>query len=379
MSNPILVVIFLRGGTDGLSLIAPAGDRNYTAARSVKLRVPRKGEDAGHVLRNANADADFRFHGRAKGLSELYGAGELAVIHASGLKDGTRSHFDAEDRMERAAPGAGSSTGGWLGRWLKAAKPEGILPALAVGPAAPDSLAGATDIVVAREIEAMRALPGHPHRKGVLAALGLLSGDPSFGPTMTRLFSLSDSIEARVALDRNGELKPYQPRTAYPEDNELASGLRTIARAIKLDLGLRVASVDFGGWDTHVDQAYEFPRLVEKLSTAMMAFWKDLGPLQERVTVVTMSEFGRRLKSNESGGTDHGHGNAMMVLGGAVKGGRMFGTWPGLENDALDLGADLAITTDYRDVLADVMEGHMGISDHAALFPGFTRTSLGLV
>jgi uncharacterized protein (DUF1501 family) len=196
---------------------------------------------------------------------------------------------------------------------------------------------------------------------------------------MTRLLSLSNSIEAKAALDENGNLKPYDSRVDYPQENELASSLRTVARAIKLDLGLKIASVDFGGWDTHVDQEYEFPQLVGALSQALMAFWRDLGPLQERVTVVTMSEFGRRLKSNESGGTDHGHGNAMMVLGGAVKGGRMYGDWPGLENDALDLGADLAITTDYRDVLADVMEGHMGFADHAALFPGFQRAGLGIV
>jgi uncharacterized protein (DUF1501 family) len=378
MRDPILVVIFLRGGADGLSLIAPSGDANYVAARHAKLRVPRKGDDAGLRLKEANADADFRFHSRARSLSELFGAGELAVIHAAGLKDGTRSHFDAEDRMERAAPGAGNADGGWLARWLGAVKPEGILPALAVGPAAPDSFSGASGVVVAREIEAMRLVPGHPYRKGVLAALGLLSDEPSFGPTAARLLSLSGTIEARAALDGNGALKPYATAGDYPDDNELASGLRTVAQTIKLDIGLRVASVDFGGWDTHVDQAGEFPQLVENLSSALMAFWRDLGPLQERVAVVTMSEFGRRLKSNESGGTDHGHGNAMMVLGGSVRGGRMLGAWPGLAHDALDLGADLAITTDYRDVLADVMEHHMMFADTAALFPGHRRASLGV-
>jgi uncharacterized protein (DUF1501 family) len=379
MKDPMLVVIFLRGGSDGLSLVAPSGDKNYVAARHAKLRVARKGDGAGFVLKDANADVDFRFHGRAKGLSELYGAGELAVIHASGLKDGTRSHFDAEDRMERAVSSAGTAQGGWLARWVNAAKPDGILPVLAVGPAVPDSLEGAADVLVAREIERMRVLPGHPYRNGALAAMRLLTGDPSLGSTMTRLLSLSNAIEAKAALDENGNLKPYKPRAQYPEENELAESLRTVAAAIKLDLGLKIATVDFGGWDTHVDQDHEFPRLAGALSEALMAFWRDLGPLQERVTVVTMSEFGRRLKSNESGGTDHGHGNAMMVLGGSVKGGRMYGEWPGLENDVLDLGADLAITTDYRDVLADVMEGHMGFADHATLFPGLRRAGLGIV
>jgi uncharacterized protein (DUF1501 family) len=142
MENPILVVIFLRGGADGLSLVSPSGDKDYAAARPADLRVARSGENAGFVLKNANADADFRFHPRAKGLSELFDAGELAVVHAAGLKDATRSHFDAEDRMERAAPGLGTSAGGWLGRWMNAVNPQGILPALAVGAAAPDSLRG---------------------------------------------------------------------------------------------------------------------------------------------------------------------------------------------------------------------------------------------
>ena len=166
------------------------------AARHAKLRVPRKGDDAGLRIKDANADVDFRFHSRAKGLSELFGAGELAVIHAAGLKDGTRSHFDAEDRMERATPGASTTSGGWLARWLGAVRPEGMLPALAVGPAAPDSFSGASGVVVAREIEGMRLVPGHPYRKGVLAALGLLAGEPTIGPTAARLLSLSGAIES---------------------------------------------------------------------------------------------------------------------------------------------------------------------------------------
>jgi uncharacterized protein (DUF1501 family) len=379
MKDPILVVIFLRGGADGLSIVSPTGDKDYLAARAPKLRVPRGGDGAGFKMRDANADVDFRFHGRAKGLSELYGAGELAVIHACGLKDGTRSHFDAEDRMERAAPRGGSEAGGWLARWLKDVQPEGVLPALAVGPAAPDSFMGVSDVAVARELESLRLAPGHPYRKGVLAALQGLGGNTVFGSSINRLLSLTKSIEAKAALDENGNLKPYEAAVEYPKDNELANSLQTIAQTIKLDLGLRVTSVDFGGWDTHVGQDYQLPELIETLSSALMAFWRDLGSLQDRVTVVTMSEFGRRLKSNDSGGTDHGHGNVMMVLGGNIKGGRIHGKWPGLRNDALDMGADLAITTDYRDVLADVMSSHMKYADADRLFPELKRQSVGLI
>jgi uncharacterized protein (DUF1501 family) len=378
MENPILVVIFLRGGADGLSLISPTGDKDYTAARPSDLRVARNGENAGFVLKNAIADADFRFHPRAKGLSELFDAGELAVVHAAGLKDATRSHFDAEDRMERAAPGAGASAGGWLGRWMNAVKPQGILPALAVGAAAPDSLRGAQGVAVAEEMNALRVAAGHGYSTAIRALLAKqLGGDAILGAPVARLLSLSEAIEARVALDENGNMRAYEPSVEYPKDNPLAGSLKTVAQTIKLGLGLRVSTVDFGNWDTHVNQTGQFNDQVNILSSALLAFWRDLGDLRDSVSVVVMSEFGRRLKSNESGGTDHGHGNAMMMLGAKVKGGRMYGNWPGLANGDLDEGADLAITTDYRSVLAEMMSGHMGFADTGTLFPGFEGKGLG--
>jgi uncharacterized protein (DUF1501 family) len=238
MENPILVVVFLRGGADGLSLISPTGDKNYVAARPGDIRVARKGETAGHILKNAAADVDFRFHNRAKGLSELFDAGELAVVHAAGLNDGTRSHFDAEDRMERAAPDAGSSAGGWLGRYMAATNPKGILPALAVGSAAPDSLRGASSVVVAEEIAAMRVAGGHGYSTAIRASLARqLAGDAILGTPLKRLLTLTDAIEAKVALDENGNLKPYISEVEYPKDNPLSYSLKTVAQSIKLGLG----------------------------------------------------------------------------------------------------------------------------------------------
>jgi uncharacterized protein (DUF1501 family) len=378
MENPILVVIFLRGGADGLSLISPTGDKNYVAARPGDIRVARKGEYAGHILKNAAADVDFRFHNRAKGLSELFDAGELAVVHAAGLNDGTRSHFDAEDRMERAAPGSGSSAGGWLGRYMAATNPEGILAALAVGSAAPDSLRGASSVVVAEEIAAMRVAGGHGYSTAIRASLSRqLGGDAILGTPLKRLLTLTDAIEAKVALDENGNLKHYISEVDYPSENPLSQSLKTVAQTIKLGLGLRVSTVDFGNWDSHVNQAGQLNDQIGMLSAALMAFWRDLGNHRDHVSVVVMSEFGRRLKSNDSGGTDHGHGNAMMMLGANVKGGKMYGKWPGLANDDLDEGADLAITTDYRTVLAEVMSKHMGFTDTAKLFPNFKAQALG--
>lgn len=173
------------------------------------------------------------------------------------------------------------------------------------------------------------------------------------------------------------EAQPYQTSVDYP-NSPLAHALRPIAQAIKLDLGLRVATADFGGWDTHVGQARDFAGLVDGLGTSLTAFWDDLGQHKDHVQVVLMSEFGRRLRSNSGGGTDHGFGNAMLVLGQGISGGAMYGRWPGLRNEALDAGADLAITTDYRAVLSEIMSAHMAFADNAALFPDFTPQPVGL-
>jgi uncharacterized protein (DUF1501 family) len=204
-----------------------------------------------------------------------------------------------------------------------------------------------------------------------------LAGDAILGAPVKRLLSLSDAIEARVALDENGNMRPYVPEAEYPKDNPLSGSLQTVAQTIKLGLGLRVSTVDFGNWDTHVNQTGQFADQVNILSSALLAFWRDLGNHRDHVSVVVMSEFGRRLKSNESGGTDHGHGNAMMMLGAKVRGGKMYGDWPGLANSDLDEGADLAITTDYRSVLAEMMALHMRFADTGTLFPGFEGKGLG--
>ncbi len=376
MTNPILIVVFLRGGADGLSLISPTADLDYIAARPEALRVVRKGDAAGHLLSDQAADVDFRFHPRARALAELFEAKELAVVHASGLTDGTRSHFDAEAKMERAA--LGGNAGGWLGRWIDLEQPQGILPILATGSGAPDSLSGAKDVAVAQELEDLIIAQGHGLAPVLRRRLAEGFGaHPLIGAPIAKLIELSSSLEAHIVDKETGDVADYAPATDYPQ-NDLSRSFMTVARAIKLDLGIRVATVDFGGWDTHINQEKDFPRLVDALSTSLMAFWRDLGTHQDRTTIVIMSEFGRRLRSNTAGGTDHGFGNAMMVAGAGVKGGRMLGEWPGLANDALDAGADLNITTDYRHVLAEVLGARMGASDLSTIFPGFTPLPMGL-
>ena len=379
--DPILVVIFLRGGADGLALVSPSSDPDFIAARPEDLRVLREGDAAGRVIRQSLADVDFRFHHRAGPLADLFDAGDLSLIHAAGLPEATRSHFDAEARIERGLFGSALPPGdpsGWIGRWLQAAAPAGPMPALAVGAMRPGSLLGAK-AAVAETLGDLVLGQGHWLAPALRARL--LAGFGDHGPLarpVSELVGLSDMIGSRLWSAEAGEARPYAPTVTYPEWSAVSPPLMTVAQAIKEDLGLRVATVDVPGWDTHVGQADQFGTLTASLSEALMAFWRDLGALQQDVSVVVMSEFGRRLRSNTAGGTDHGRGNVMFVLGPQARGGRMLGRWPGLANDALEEGADLAVVTDYRAVLAEILSGHMQLPDAEPVFPGFQPQSLGL-
>jgi uncharacterized protein (DUF1501 family) len=376
MSDPILVVIFLRGGADSLNLVSPTADANYLAARPASLRVLRDGDRPGFKLNDALADVDFRLHPAAGELADLFQAGDLSLIHATGLRTATRSHFEAEAMIERAADGG--AHGGWLGRWLGHQRPGGPLPALAVGTGMPESLRGARPAVGADLSELMLA-PGHWLAPALQARLATGFGNHAMlGTTMQDVLALSQVLKDRYWQADTGEMRSYVPDVPYPEATDLSAPLMTVAQAIKEDLGLRIATVDYGGWDTHVNQEYQFETLLGGLSRALMSFWRDLGPRQQDVAVVVQSEFGRRLRSNESGGTDHGRAGAMMVLGPQARGGRLLGRWPGLANEALEEGADLAVTTDYRDVLTEVLTGHMGLTDPQVVFPGLEQAPLGL-
>ncbi len=376
MPDPILVVIFLRGGADALSLVAPTADAEYLAARPEALRVLRGGDRPGLALPPALADLDFRLHPAAAELAELFSAGDLSILHATGLTEATRSHFDAEARIERGA--AGGAAGGWLARWLRHTAPGGPLPVLAVGTAVPDSLRGVT-AAVAPDLSELMFLPGNGWSPALRARLA--SGFGAHAPlaaTAAEMLALSDVLEGRIWQSDAGAARPYAPAVDYPGDSALSAALLTVAHTIKEDLGLRVATVDYGGWDTHAHQAGQFEGLLGGLSRALMAFWRDLGPRQREVAVVVQSEFGRRLRANAQGGTDHGRAGAMLVLGPQARGGRLLGRWPGLANEALEEGADLAVTTDYRDVLAEVLAGHMGLADVGAVFPGLVPAPPGL-
>ncbi len=379
--DPILVVVFLRGGADGLALVAPSSDPDFIAARPEGLRVAREGDAAGRAIRQDIADIDFRFHPSASAFADLYDAGDLSLIHAAGLPEATRSHFDAEARIERGLFGSALPPGdpsGWIGRWLQAAGPTGPMPALAVGAMRPASLLGA-DAAIGESLADLMLAAGNWLAPALRARL--LSGFGDHGPLarpMADLVGLSDMIGSRLWSQADEAVRPYSPAVPYPEGNPVSPPLMTVAQTIKEDIGLRVATVDVHGWDTHVAQEGQFSELTAMLTEGLMAFWRDLGPLQQDVSVVVMSEFGRRLRSNTGGGTDHGRGNVMFVLGPQARGGRMLGRWPGLTNDVLEEGADLAVVTDYRAVLAELLSGHMRLADPLQVFPGFERQALGL-
>jgi uncharacterized protein (DUF1501 family) len=354
-----LVVIFLRGGCDGLNLVAPTDDPGYVAARTPEMRVLGEGSRPGVPLGNGLApDIDFRLHPDAEPLGDLYRAGHLAVVHAAGITDGTRSHFVAQDLMEYGVVQEAElarADRGWMTRWLEATDTHNGLAALTTTPAATRALAGFGAALPVTDLRSGLLPPGGPQAAAVLSALYAEGGGPFERAARETLAGMA-LVDGRLTRAPDRKVEPYQTENgaSYPE-TEIGRSLQTVARVLKMEIGLRTAGVDMGGWDTHEGQPGRFSALTSQLAQGLGAFWNDAHRFHNQTTVVVMSEFGRRLRSNRSQGTDHGHGGVMLVLGGRVCGGRMFGRWPGLAAEQLDRGVDLAITTDYRTVLAELI------------------------
>lgn len=376
----LLVVVFLRGGCDGLGVLAPVDDASYRAARLAHLRIVEKGERPGLAIKNGYAGHDWRLHPDAGPLCELYEHGDLALIHACGLKNGTRSHFDAQDMMERGIneqKNLGLDTG-WLTRLLSNLPGTGLLPGLSADGAMPVSLLGSTRAAAIATLQDFNYY-GDDRQMKTLRLMHAQSG--ALGAGGNRMLDLLAAVTKKLPKKDDGSVADYTPAkgVAYPE-HDFSNALKTVAQLAKMEVGLQVAALNYGDWDTHTGQDYRLNDLVTNLAGPLHAFYADLSAQRQRTTIVLMSEFGRRLKFNESGGTDHGHGNLMWVLGGGIKGGRCHGVWPGLANDRLDEHADLAITTDYRQVLGEVLQARMRGADVGKIFPGFQQgPSLGLV
>ena len=358
------VYVFLRGGCDGLQLVAPSTDRVYQDARPYDLKVDSGGQFKGYLLENGLDNIGFHLHPEAGGLYELYQEGDLAILHGCGLPNGTRSHFEAMALIERGIAGKQAVYDGWMGRLVSALQPNGDLPALATSGGLPLSLTGYLPTACIPDVEKFRFPEGRDYQS-----------------LLRKWYSSESHMDktARMTLDTmetvaNLKFPPGNPEK-YPTEwfaYDLSNSMQTLAKLIRSDCGVRVATVDHLGWDTHEAQALHFPRLVRTLSQTLTAFYQDLGERQKDVTILVMSEFGRRLRANKSNGTDHGHGNMMMVLGKGVRGGRMYGEWPGLEQSRLDKGVDLAITTDYRSVIGEILTERMGLQSLDAVFPGFS-------
>lgn len=372
-----LIVIFLRGGADGLNIVTPYREDAYYRLRpSLSLAKPNAGTRADRVL---DLDGFFGFHPSLAPLLPVFKDGKLACVHAVGSNDGTRSHFEAMSAMERGLPymGPGASrSNGWLARYLNATATDEDSPlrALAIGDLMPDTLRGAPGATNIPDVRQYR-LGGTPAYRSAIERAYADGADP-----MTR--AGRETITLLETLDRL-DYRGYKPSgvAAYPE-SDLGAGLRQVAFLLKAEVGLEVAFLDKGGWDTHFAQGGSTglqANLLSDLATSLRAFADDLGERLGSTTVVVMTEFGRRAYENTSLGTDHGRASVMFVMGGSTKGGRVYGHWPGLEQKSLEGPGDLHVTTDYRAVLAEVLHKRMGLQDPAAVFPGFEPHDLGLV
>lgn len=383
-NQEVLLTIFLRGGMDGLNAvpIIAGSDRGvYESSRST-IAIPTTGLNAA-----INLDDQFGLHASAAPLYELYQDKKLAILHATGMKSDTRSHFDAMQYMELGTPGSKSATTGWLTRHLQTAgnlPEEVIMPALAVGSLRPTSLAGSSEAIGMTAPNNYNFNAHWRHEDWMRHAVREMYTGSSW--LHEAGIQAADSLDI-IEFKNPGEYNPANG-AEYPAGG-FGKNLKAVAQVIKMQLGMQVATIDLGGWDTHERQGYDgegyFGSQMALLAGGLKAFYTDLsagpnGGEGHRVTVVIQSEFGRSLKENGSRGTDHGHGNIMFVLGQNVNGGKVYGEWPGLGAGQLYDNRDLEITTDYRQVLSEILIRRLGNPNLGAVFPGYTNYSpLGIV
>jgi uncharacterized protein (DUF1501 family) len=360
-----LIAIFQRGAVDGLSVVVPFGENDYYRARpSIAIARPNTGDAAALDL-----DGFFGFNPRLQPLKPFWDRRDLAIVHACGSPDSTRSHFDAQDYMETATPGMKGTGDGWLNRYLQAqhVEPESSFRAVALTSQLPRVLQGSAPALAMSQI----------------AQFGLRAEN------MNASFEAQYQAAADLVLNGTGRdafaamkmLKGADP-TKYEADNgadyprsPFGQALRQIAQLTKAGVGLEVAFADLGGWDTHVNQGSAQGQLAARLddfARSIAALVTDLGDRMADTVVLTMSEFGRAVNENGNRGTDHGHGNAMMIVGGGVRGGRVYGQWPGLAAEKRYEGRDLAVTTDFRDVFGEIVVRHLGVADPKPIFPGYS-------
>ncbi|CAN5647579.1 DUF1501 domain-containing protein [soil metagenome] len=366
----VLVTIFQRGAVDGLSMIVPHGDGEYYNLRRATA-IQRPGQTDGAI----DLDGSFGLHPAMSSLQKFWQSKQLAVINSTGSPDNTRSHFDAQDYMESGTPGVKSTRDGWLNRALQttAGKADSPFRAVAMTQQLPRSLYGKAPSIAMTNLADFTIKAGlyTADLKGGFEGVYQQNAKDSLGDTGKETFEAVNFLkQANPAKYRSENGAVYPP-------SQLGRSLMQIAQMIKAGVGLEVAFAESGGWDTHINQGGargQIANLLRDFSNSIAAFATDLGGRMDDVVVLTMSEFGRTARENGSRGTDHGHGNAMLVLGNSVRGGKVFGEWKGLKPDQLNEGRDLAITTDFRTVFAEVATKHLANKDLKRLFPGFEAT-----
>lgn len=361
-----LVVIFQRGAADGLNVVVPYREKNYYAMRPT-IAIPQN-----QVL---DLDGFFGLHPALASFKPLYDQGHLAIVHAAGSPSMNRSHFDAQDFMESGTPDVTSTRDGWLNRALQAQdaccrEHHTAFRALALGPEVPLTLTGSIPAIAITNVNGFAVAGRGPVLSPAAEAFEAMYADT--GDHI--LHAAGDETFDAVKMLRDANPAQYQPANGvnYP-NSEFGNSMRQIAQLLKANLGVEAAFTDVYGWDTHHAQGGVEGQLAGRLrdfSESIAAFWRDMGDSAENVTLVTMSEFGRTAHENGTGGTDHGHANAMFVLGGQVKGGKVYGRWPGLSNEQLNQGRDLALTTDYRQVLGEIVTQTLGAENMNLVFPG---------
>ena len=360
-----LVVIFQRGAADGLNIVVPHGEPAYYSMRP-SINIP------GSTV--FDLDGFFGLHPSLSAFQPLWRQRHLAIVHAAGSPDSTRSHFDAQDFMESGTPGLKTTQDGWLNRALHAlpqASNRSAFRAIALGPSLPRILSGSEPAVALNNIN----------------DFGVGGRNPNAAPianTFEAMYSQSvdsvlhgtgqETFEA-VKMLKSADPSKYIPAASanYPR-GRFGDSLKQLAQLIKANLGVQVAFADIGGWDHHVNEGAtqgQIANILREFSQSLAAFWADLGDLGEDTVVVTMSEFGRTARENGNRGTDHGHANVMFVIGGPVKGGKVYGRWPGLDQSQLYEGRDLAVTTDFRRVLGESVYRHLDNRSLDQVFPGF--------
>ena len=364
-----LVVVFQRGAVDGLNMVVPYRESSYYGLRS---SIALQQKDV------VDLDGFFGLHPAMRPLQPFWDAGELAVVHACGSPDPTRSHFDAQDYMESGTPGVKATADGWLNRALAASpekQPVSAFRAIALGESLPRTLAGPEPAVAV----------GSVGRFGVHDPAAQAPQDAAVSGSFASMYAESvnsvlhgtgaETFEA-IRMLRSAAPAAYQPANGaqYPK-NAFSDSMKGIAQLMKANLGVEVAFAEMGGWDTHQNQGGVNGQLANRLrewSESLAAFRTDMGRDGEDVVLVTMSEFGRTVRENGTGGTDHGHANVMLLLGHPVRGGRVYGKWPGLAPEQLNENRDLAVTTDFRQVLAEAAAKTLGSRSLAAVFPGMS-------